>query len=131
WKIRARLLRVPGVANVAIWGERLKQVQVDVDPSRLQANRVSLDRVMETTANALDSGILFFSNAHVIGTGGFVETPNQRLAVRPVQPIRSPADLAQVPLARRGHRMLRIGDVSNVVYGSQPLIGDAVVNDGP
>ena len=24
WKIRARLLRVPGVANVAIWGERLR-----------------------------------------------------------------------------------------------------------
>ena len=23
WKIRARLLRVPGVANVPIWGERL------------------------------------------------------------------------------------------------------------
>ena len=28
WKIRARLLRVPGVANVAIWGERLQQLQV-------------------------------------------------------------------------------------------------------
>ena len=131
WKIRARLLRVPGVANVAIWGERLKQVQVDVDPSRLQTQRVSLDRVMQTTANALDSGILFFSNAHVIGTGGFVETPNQRLAVRHVQPIRSPEDLAQVPLARRGNRTLRIGDVSNVVYGPQPAIGDAVINDGP
>src|SRR3954463_463404 len=36
WKIRARLLTVPGVANVAMWGERLKQVQVDVDPSKLQ-----------------------------------------------------------------------------------------------
>src|SRR3954463_15809565 len=35
WKIRARLLRVPGVANVAIWGERLKQVQVDTDPAKL------------------------------------------------------------------------------------------------
>ena len=32
WKIRARLLRVPGVANVAIWGERLQQQQVQVDP---------------------------------------------------------------------------------------------------
>src|SRR3954464_357354 len=78
WKIRARLLRVPGVANVAMWGERLKQVQVDVDPRRLSRNRVTVDRVMQTTANALDSGILFFSNAHVIGTGGWLETPNQR-----------------------------------------------------
>ena len=32
WKIRARLLRVPGVAQVAIWGERLPQRHVQVDP---------------------------------------------------------------------------------------------------
>src|SRR4029453_16302015 len=36
WTVRARLLRVPGVANVAIWGERLKMLQVQVDPQRLQ-----------------------------------------------------------------------------------------------
>src|SRR4051812_32206329 len=131
WKVRARLLRVPGVANVAIWGERLKQVQVDVDPNKLREEKVPLDRVMTTTANALDSGILFFSNAHVIGTGGFLETPNQRLAVRHVQSIRSPEQLAQMPLARRGGKMLRIGDVSKVVYGAQPAIGDAVVDGGP
>jgi CzcA family heavy metal efflux pump len=131
WKVRARLLRVPGVANVAIWGERLKQVQVEVDPGKLHSRKVSLDHVMTTTANALDSGILFFSNAHVIGTGGFLETANQRLNVRHVQSIRSPEQLAQVPLARRGGKTLRLGDVSNVKYGAQPLIGDAVVDGGP
>ena len=36
WKIRARLLRVPGVANVAIWGERLKDMDVHVRPNRLK-----------------------------------------------------------------------------------------------
>ena len=36
WTIRARLLRVPGVANVAIWGERLEMLQVQVDPQRLR-----------------------------------------------------------------------------------------------
>jgi CzcA family heavy metal efflux pump len=131
WKIRARLLRVPGVANVAIWGERLKQMQVDVEPARLRADRVSLDRVMRVTADALDAGILKFSNAAVIGTGGFVETPNQRIGVRHELPIVSPKDLAQVPVARRAGRTLRLGQVAKVVYGPQPLIGDAVVNDGP
>src|SRR3954447_19023377 len=131
WKIRARLLTVPGVANVAMWGERLKQVQVDVDPSKLQNEKVSLDRVMTTTANALDSGILFFSNAHNIGTGGFLATPNQRLNVRHLQAIQKPEQLAQIPLAKRGNRTLRLGDVSKVAYGPQPLIGDAVVDGGP
>ena len=34
WKIRSRLLGVPGVANVPIWGEQLKMLQVQVDPER-------------------------------------------------------------------------------------------------
>src|SRR4051794_6556423 len=131
WKIRARLLRVPGVANVAIWGERLKQMQVDVDPSKLRADRISLDKVMEVTSESVDAGILQFSEGAVIGTGGFIETPNQRISARSVAAIRSPDDLAQVPLVRRGGHQLRIGDVAKVVYGPQPLIGDAVVNDGP
>jgi CzcA family heavy metal efflux pump len=131
WKIRARLLRVPGVANVAIWGERLKQMQVDVDPSRLRADRVSLDQVMEVTSKALDAGLLQFSEGATVGTGGFIETANQRLSTRHVPSIIKPRDLAQVPLAERDGRKLRIGDVAKVVYGPQPLIGDAVVNDGP
>ena len=35
WTIRQRLLGVPGVANIAIWGEQLKMLQVMVDPKRL------------------------------------------------------------------------------------------------
>ena len=49
WTIRGRLLRVPGVANVAIWGERIKMPQVQVDPDRLATYGVTLDDVMETT----------------------------------------------------------------------------------
>jgi CzcA family heavy metal efflux pump len=131
WKIRARLLRVPGVANVAIWGEQLKQLQVQAQPRRLLAANVSLDHLMSVTADALDAGLLKFSSGSLIGTGGFVQTPNQRLSVRQVLPISSPAQLAGIPLARRSGRTLRIGDVAHVVFGSQPLIGDAVVNGAP
>ncbi|MFL5821836.1 MAG: efflux RND transporter permease subunit [Solirubrobacteraceae bacterium] len=131
WKIRARLLRVPGVANVAIWGERLKQLQVQVEPHRLAAAHVSLDHVMEVTSNALDAGLLRFVPGHFVGTEGFIETPEQRFSVRNVLPIASPGDLARIPLAHRGSTTLRIGDVSKVVYGAQPPIGDAVVNSGP
>src|SRR5262245_9570241 len=42
WKIRARLLQVPGVANVPIWGERLQQLQAHVDPRLLAKHNVSL-----------------------------------------------------------------------------------------
>ena len=131
WKIRARLLRVPGVANVAIWGERLNMLQVRVDPERLRRNQVSLDEVMGVTADALDAGILRFSDGAIIGTGGFVDTPNQRLGVRHVLPIVTPDDLAKVTVEQRAGKALRLGDVADVVTDHQPLIGDAVINDGP
>src|SRR3954449_6798146 len=98
WTIRARLLEVPGVANVALWNERLQQMQVQVNPTAMQQHYVSLNQVMEATADAVDSGLLRFSTGSVIGTGGMVETPNQRLPVRNVLPIVTPDDLAQVPV---------------------------------
>ena len=131
WKLRARLLQVPGVANVAIWGERLHMLQVQADPERLKRNQVSLEEVMEVTADALDAGILRFSDGATIGTGGFVETPNQRLGVRHVLPIATPDDLAKVTIEQRRGKALRLGDVADVVVDHQPLIGDAVINDGP
>src|SRR5574342_1354208 len=58
WKIRARLLEVPGVANAPIWGERIKMPQVQVDLKELRAHDVSLNEVMDVTADALDVGLL-------------------------------------------------------------------------
>jgi CzcA family heavy metal efflux pump len=131
WKIRARLLRVPGVAQVAIWGERLEQRHVQVDPERLRAERVSLDQVMDVTADALDAGLLQFSDGALVGTGGFLEDGRRRLNIRNVQAIQEPAELAQVPVVERGDRVVRLGDLGRVLEDHMPLWGDAVINDGP
>src|SRR6476469_5692562 len=71
WNIRTRLLQVPGVANVAIWNERLQLMTVQVEPARMAGKKVSLDQVMETTADAVDSGLLRFSSGSVIGPAGW------------------------------------------------------------
>jgi CzcA family heavy metal efflux pump len=131
WTIRARLLRVPGVANVAIWGERIKMPQVQVDPARLARLGVTLDRVMTATSDAVDSGLLRFSNGSLIGKGGFLDTPSQRLQIQNAMPVVTPADLAKASVARRDGRTLTLGDVATVTEGHPPLIGDAVINDGP
>ncbi|MDT7726013.1 MAG: hypothetical protein QOI21_2589 [Actinomycetota bacterium] len=131
WTMRSRLLTVPGVANIAIWGERIDMQQVQADPVRMQAADVSINEVMETTAKALEAGLLQFSDGAVIGTGGFIDTPNQRLGVQNILPILSPDDLAKVPIERNNGPPIALGDVATVVRGHQPLIGDAVINDGP
>ncbi|HEY3089867.1 MAG TPA: efflux RND transporter permease subunit [Jatrophihabitantaceae bacterium] len=131
WKIRPRLLGLPGVANVAIWGQRDRQLQVQVDPARLRQYGVSLNQVIDTTGNALWVSPLTFVEASTPGTGGFVDTSTQRFAIQHVLPITTPADLASVSVEDTQGRTLRLGQVADVVEDHQPLIGDAVLGDGP
>ena len=131
WKIRQQLMRVPGVASVDIYGERLQQRHVQVDPSKLAQHGVSLERVMETAADAVDAGVLQYTESFVVGTGGFVEgADGQRMNIQHVQPVVGPRQLAKVPLAERSGRTLRLGDVGRVVETHMPVWGEGVVNEG-
>jgi CzcA family heavy metal efflux pump len=129
WKIRARLLRVPGVSNVMIYGERIKMYTVQVEPEKLAQHKIALTTVQETIGDALDASLVRFSDGHFIGSGGFIDTPNQRMQVRYVLPIVTPDDLSKVTL--KDHPELRLTDVARVVEDNPPLIGDAIINDGP
>jgi len=52
WHLRYALTAVPGVAEVASIGGFEKQYQVDLDPARLQAFNVPIQRVMAAVQNA-------------------------------------------------------------------------------
>jgi Cu/Ag efflux pump CusA len=129
WTVRPRLMAVPGVANVSTWGQRDQQLQVQVDPQRLAANDVTLLQVIQTTGNAMWVSPLSFLEASTPGTGGFIDTSNQRLGVQHVSPIVSPETLAQVTVEETPGRIVHLGDVATVVKDHQPLIGDAA-DDG-
>src|SRR5688572_1969478 len=130
WKIRQHLLRVPGVAGVDIYGERLKQRHVQVDPKLLARYDIPIETVMEAGSEALDAGVLQYAESFTVGQGGFVETATQRLNVENVQPITTAADLAKVPVAKRGDRVLRMDDLGTVKQDSMQLWGEGVINDG-
>jgi CzcA family heavy metal efflux pump len=120
WTIRPRLLAISGVANVAIWGERDRQIQVLVDPGRLWDHKVTLDDVTRATTDAV-----------MPGAGGFIDTANQRLSITHVSPVSKAEDLRNVPVAYRNGVPLLMGDVAEITEGFPPPIGDAVINDGP
>jgi CzcA family heavy metal efflux pump len=130
WKIRQHLLRVPGVAGVDIYGERLKQRHVQVDPKLLAKYDIPIETVMEAGSEALDAGVLQYAQSFTVGQGGFVETATRRLNVENVQPITEPEDLAKVPVAKRGDRVLRMSDLGDVKQDSMQLWGEGVINDG-
>jgi multidrug efflux pump subunit AcrB len=122
---------IPGVANVAIFGLRDRQLQVLVDPAKLRASGVSMDQVIRTTGNALWASPLTFVEASTPGMGGFIDTANQRIEIEHKQPIKTAQDLAKVTVQGTEAKPLRLGDVAQVVEDHQLLIGDAVVNDAP
>ena len=131
WVMRPKLVGVPGVANVSVWGMRDQQLQVQVDPERLRRQGVTLSQVVESAGNAQVVSPLTFLKASTPGTGGFIETPQQRLQVRHlIEKIADPKALGGVPVAGTGGR-LRISDVASTKVDHQPLIGDAVVEGGP
>jgi Cu/Ag efflux pump CusA len=131
WTVKPRLMGVAGVANVSIWGMRDQQLQVQVDPQQLRRDKVTLSQIIATAGNAQVVSPLSFLRASTPGTGGFVETPQQRLQVRHLlEKIADPAELAKVPVeGTKG--ALQLGDVSKIKVDHQPLIGDAVVNGVP
>ena len=130
WTVRPRLMGVPGVANVSIWGLRDQQLQVQVDPQVLRDRNVTLNQVISTAGNAQVVSQLSFLEASTPGTGGFIETPQQRLQVRHLlEKLTDPAEVAKVPVEGAGN--LTLGDVAQIKVDHQPLIGDAVVNGGP
>ncbi len=129
WTIRPKLMSINGVANVAVWGEKEPQLQVVGDPERLRANGVTLDQLMQATRDAT-----------AVGAGGFVDTPNQRLAIRNVPPVFTPEQLGEMVVAYRapqanvglgGRTPIRIRDVAQVMFDHAPPIGDAIINNRP
>ena len=101
WKIKPRLIGIPGVANVSIWGQREQQLQVEVTPTQLRDKGITLEQVIKTTGERR-RGVLppgfelrrFSPPAYC----GFVESPkSERLGdVEHVLPTRVPFYLSKV-----------------------------------
>jgi CzcA family heavy metal efflux pump len=133
WTIKPRLLGVNGVANVAIWGQRLRQLHVHIDPDRLHDVRVIQEDIIAAAGDALWVSPLSFLKGSAPGTGGWVDNPNQRLSVQHTMPIQTPEDMAKIPvtpihLLMTGKK-LTLGEVAEVTFTHPPMIGDAIVQN--
>ena len=120
WTARPRIMSVPGVANVAIWGQRDRQIQVRVNPERLYANNLKLNQVITAVRDAT-----------VLLGGGFIDMPNQRMAISNVPDIYTAEDLSDVTIKILNGVPIRLGDLAEVTEGFPSPIGDAIINDGP
>jgi CzcA family heavy metal efflux pump len=132
WSVQPKLVGLSGVSNVSIWGQRLRQMQVQIDPRRLRDARVIQDDIVAASGDALWVSPLTFLKGSTPGTGGWIDNKNQRLGVLHTMPIYTPEDMAKVPVAPQ-HLLLKgkkmgLGDVTEVTFDHPPMIGDAFVN---
>jgi heavy metal efflux system protein len=117
WTVSRILLQVPGVADVVTFGGYLKEVHVEIDPSRLLAHSLSLADVSDALSK---------SNRNV--GGGFLKHGDQQLAIRGVGYVRTPQDLQAIVLKSESGTPVTVGDVSRVVLSHTPRLGAVAYN---
>lgn len=117
WQVKNRLLAVPGVTQIVVFGGEERQYQVLVDPEKLKAFNVSLKEVTEAT-----------EKANVNAPGGFLISPDQELLIREVGRINSLEDLKQSAITARKGTPVLLGQVADVQIGAALKRGDASLN---
>ena len=117
WVVRPQMRNVPGVAEVNTVGGYTKQYHVTPNAEQLAALGISLSDVVD----ALES-----NNANA--GAGYVERAGEQVLIRVPGRAETEADLSQIIVARRGGIPIRIGDIAEVVIGSELRTGAATEN---
>jgi CzcA family heavy metal efflux pump len=120
WTVRPRILGVPGVAQVTLYGGQVRQFQVQFRPDALRAHRLTLNDVLEATRQATG-----------IRGAGFLENDNQRITLRVEGQIRSAAELGATVLSAAGGRPVPLQQVATVTDAPEPQFGDAAIDGRP
>jgi len=120
WTVRPRLLSVPGVAQVTIFGGGVKQYQVIVDPGQLQAHHISLAEVMTAAARANQNA-----------GAGFMDSSGQSLVIHGLGRVRSVEDLENAVIGLKNGLPVQIRDVAAVRLGPEYKVGDASTSGKP
>ncbi|MBW4629072.1 MAG: CusA/CzcA family heavy metal efflux RND transporter [Brasilonema octagenarum HA4186-MV1] len=115
WDVKNRLLAVPGVSNVFIYGGDERQYQVLVDPDKLKAYNISLADVTKAVQNA---------NVNV--PGGFLITPDQETLVRGVGRIESIEQLKRSVIKATNGTPVLLEQVADVKIGPALRRGDGL-----
>jgi len=120
WTLRLRLLAVPGVSKVAVFGGDVRSVQVLVHPDQLIRHSLSFEDVLKAARKATS-----------ITGAGFIETPNQRIVIQSEGQSINPDDIARTVVASSNGASVLLRDVADVMNAPEPAIGGAAVMGKP
>ena len=116
WIIKPRLLAVPGVAHVIVYGGDIRQIQIRPDMRKLSSFDLSPAELADAARAALP-----------LRGAGFIDTPAQRILLQSPTPEPDVKTLAAAVIAVRNDVPIRLGDVADISVAPALRFGDALV----
>jgi len=120
WTIVPRLLAVPGVADVNIFGGEVQQLQIQIKPSQLHRFNLAVEDIVNAAKQAGN-----------IQGGGFIENENQRFTIQISGQANSPEQFKKIIIKRQAGINITLGDVADITYAAEPPIGAAQIKGQP
>ena len=120
WVIKPRLLAVPGVAHVLVFGGEVRQIQIQPDMAKLASFGITLAQVGDAAHAALP-----------IRGAGFIDLPGQRVLIETPTPQPDIATLSESVVTERNATPILLREIAQVKIAPALKFGDALVMGKP
>jgi len=107
WEIKNKLLSIPGVAKVEVYGGERKQYQVLINPNKLKEYNISLNEVINSV-----------NEANVILGGGYLLEADREYLIRGIGRIQSITELRDSVISERNGIPIYLKDIATVKIGA-------------
>jgi CzcA family heavy metal efflux pump len=120
WTVRPRLMMVPGVARVNVFGGDVRQIRIEASSEGLLARGIAFSDLV-AAARAATS----------VPGAGFIDTPNQRIVIEASNLGPDVDAIGDVVVTRTPNSVVRLRDVARVIEAPAPAFGDALIRGEP
>ena len=118
--IKPRLLALPGVALVNVFGGSVRQIQIQPDPEKLTAFGFTVSDISKAAPAAL-----------ALRGAGFIDLEGQRILIQTPTPSPDASIIGDGILGIRGTTPIRLRDIATIVQEPAQRVGDALIQGRP
>jgi len=120
WVVGRRLQSIAGIAEVLPMGGGIRQIQIQPDPERMLALGITYDELRSAARGSVKNT-----------TGGYIEGDAQEIMVRNLAMTMDLEKIGMTTVRHKDNRPVRILDVAEVKWGTEPMRGDAGAEGHP
>ncbi len=117
WTVKQRLLAVPGITKVSVFGGEIRQLQIQIQREKLIRFNLAIGDVLAAAQRA--TGVL---------GAGFIENANQRIVLQTNGQSLTPEQLGSTVVTHTNLGNVTLADIGHVVNASEPPFGAAAVD---